>query len=368
MPVFAVGADMLDNLGNKDEHGRQARIGHHGRNLRISRTGGFSLRQAVKAGRIGLAANTSHGLRLSSALGRGTQVATQNGRFVLRGRYGTGPVKVNLSKSGLSASLASDVGRLNLTHPARSSAKLFGVQVRGRKAASINAAALVVSALVALIQFLVIAVVVIVKVLAWLGIWLVEVTGTLLARWQAARSERTFKARFEQLKGFTQGLDPTLLPDKASRMRLLGHVLLQSGTLDAGALQARLEEIAATLRSKRKGADLLTLAEPIELGAETTANMDSDRTQAWCLLAAQLLFDGEEPDTILEQFLALDDLCLAIGEKTEAQEELLALIAEAGGIRLTVNDEPGGMEDKSTPPRDISASRLAAPFLTSLRA
>jgi hypothetical protein len=62
----------------------------------------------------------SQGLRLSSALRRGTQVATRNGRFILR----------------------------------------------GRKAASINAAALAVSAPLTQIQVVVITVAVIVKILA----------------------------------------------------------------------------------------------------------------------------------------------------------------------------------------------------------
>src|SRR6056297_2971462 len=63
---------MIGNLGRKDRDGRQVRIEHRGRNLRASRTGGVALRQEVRAGRIGLTANTSKGLRLSSALGPGT--------------------------------------------------------------------------------------------------------------------------------------------------------------------------------------------------------------------------------------------------------------------------------------------------------
>ena len=87
---------MIGNLGKKDRDGRQVRIEHRGRNLRASRTGGVALRQEVRAGRIGLTANTAKGLRLSSALGPGTQVAMQNGRFVLRGVYGSGPLKFNI--------------------------------------------------------------------------------------------------------------------------------------------------------------------------------------------------------------------------------------------------------------------------------
>jgi len=191
---------MIGNLGNKDRRGRQARIGHHGRNPRISRTGGVSLRHAVRVGRVGLAVNSRHGLRLSSALGRGTQVATQNGRFILRGRYGKGPVKFNLSKSGVSASLASDIGRLNLTHPGRSSAKLFGVQVRGRKAASINVGVLAAAAVVAIIKMAVVLLVVSLKALVWLAAAFVETARALLERWQAARSKQAFQARLPSWK------------------------------------------------------------------------------------------------------------------------------------------------------------------------
>ncbi|TVQ41708.1 MAG: hypothetical protein EA370_01285 [Wenzhouxiangella sp.] len=240
---------MIGNLGNKDRRGRQARVGHHGKNLRISRTGGVSLRHAVKAGRIGLSANSKHGLRLSSALGRGTQVATQNGRFILRGRYGKGPVKFNLSKSGVSASLASDVGRLNLTNPGRSSAKLFGVQVRGRNAASINAAVLAAAAVVAIIKMAAVLFVVGVKALVWLVAALMEGAQTLLERWQAARSNQAFQARFAELEESTAVLDPSLLPDDASRMQLLGHVLLYSGSLNADQLQVRLEALGGSLQA-----------------------------------------------------------------------------------------------------------------------
>ncbi|TVS10671.1 MAG: hypothetical protein EA419_10225, partial [Wenzhouxiangella sp.] len=327
---------MLGNLGNKDRRGRQARIGHHGRKLRVSRTGGVSLRHAVRTGRIGLSANTSRGLRLSSALGRGTQVASQNGRFILRGRYGKGPVKFNLSKSGLSASLASDVGRLNLTNPGRSSAKLFGVQVRGRKAASINAGMLAATAVVALIKMAVVLLVVTAKALAWLVAAATESAQALLARWQTARSNKAFGAHYAELEAFTGGLDSALLPDDASRLRLIGHLLLNCGRFDSDQLKSRLQERGASLRSKRQRAELTALADPIELGSETTANMDLDRRQTWCLLAARGLFHGKDSETVLELFLALDDLCLAVDDRTEAQEDLLALIAEAGRIRLSV--------------------------------
>ena len=359
---------MLGNIGNKDRRGRQARIGHHGRNLRISRTGGVSLRHGVRTGRFGLAANTRHGLRLSSALGRGTQVASQNGRFILRGRYGSGPLKFNLSKSGMSASLASDVGRINLTHPGRSSAKLFGVQVRGRKAASINAVALVASAVVALIQMAFLLVIVAAKTLAWLVAALLEGVQHLSARWQEARDQRAFKARYAHLVDCTAILEAEHLPDNASRLRLLGHAALISASLQDQPLRTRLDDIGSKLRSKRRANALASLADPVTLGNESTGNMNPERLHAWCLLAARLLFEQRSNDEVLELFLALDDLCLAMGYKTEAQEELLGLIAEAGGLRLTPTDADGGLDVDAAPARRPAPAPLVVPFLRILLA
>ena len=354
---------MLGNLGKTDATGRQARIGHHGRHLRISRTGGVSLRHAVRAGRVGLAVNSRHGLRLSSALGRGTQVATQNGRFILRGRYGKGPLKFNLSKSGGSASLASQVGRLNLTHPARSSAKLFGVQVRGRKAASINAVVLGATALVALVRMATVLGIIVAKGLAWLLATLLAATQQLIAGWQAARDQRAFQKQHAAIRQCASALNPACLPDDASRLRLLGHALLRLGAADGDRLQAGLETIGATLRSKRQAALLQALAEPIRLADETTDQMDHPRLQAWCLLAAELLFEAAGEDSVLEQFLALDDLCLASGDKTEAQEQLLGLIAEAGGLRLTATSDSDDLLLDTPGTRRPTPARLVAPFL-----
>ncbi len=223
-------------------------------------------------------------------------MASQNGRFILRGRYGRGPVKFNLSKSGLSDSLASDFGRLNLTNPGRSSAKLFGVQLRGRKAALVNAVALLVAGIVALVQVMGIVLIVAAKALAWLLAAVIEGTHTVLSRWQAARSERAFESRFAELEACT-------------------HTLL---------------------RSKYRARELRALAEPIELGSENTANMDADRRQTWSLLAARSLFETKDSDRVLELFLSLDNLCRAVGDKSESQEELLALIVEVGRIRLNL--------------------------------
>ncbi|MFO8241481.1 MAG: hypothetical protein R6T90_10865, partial [Dissulfuribacterales bacterium] len=125
------------NVGKKDEYGKQRRIEHRGKYLRASRTGGVALRAQAKALGANLTANTTHGFRVSTTPLKNTQVALQNGRFVLRGRYSHGPFHFNLSKTGVSASTRNQLGSFNWVKPNRSSAKIFGVQLRGRKAANL---------------------------------------------------------------------------------------------------------------------------------------------------------------------------------------------------------------------------------------
>lgn len=118
----------------KGSDGRLKRIEYRGRHLRASRTGGVALRTQARAGGLNFTANTNRGVRVSTRIAKGTQAAFQNGRFVLRGRYGKGPNKVNLSKSGLSVSTKTEIGAVNWFKPRYSSAKIGGVQVRGKNA------------------------------------------------------------------------------------------------------------------------------------------------------------------------------------------------------------------------------------------
>ena len=307
---------MIGNLGKKDRDGRQVRIEHRGRNLRASRTGGVALRQEVRAGRIGLTANTSKGLRLSSALGPGTQVAVQGGRFVLRGRYGSGPMRLNLSKSGLSASLASDVGRLNLTHPGRSSAKVFGVQVRGKNAVWMNVAAMLVSALVLAVKL-----VVLFGIALFRGaVWLVGAIGAGMQRtaawWRARRQERAFEALMAAVRARAErvGEDGAAAPSRgdAARIAWLTELLARNGRTATGDDGSPVDGAPG---SATEAADYL-----------------DELAQAWRTAGA--LFAGKADDEVVELLLDLDDRCVAAGGRTVAQEEMLGVIAEAGGVRV----------------------------------
>jgi hypothetical protein len=122
-------------LGRKDKEGRQVRLEHRGEHIRASRTGGVAGRIEKKLGPVNATANTSKGVRLSTRVARGTHVALQRGRFRLIGRWKAGPMGINVSKSGASASLKTQTGTLNFIKPQYSSFKVGGVQVRGRKAA-----------------------------------------------------------------------------------------------------------------------------------------------------------------------------------------------------------------------------------------
>ena len=77
--------------------GHLKRIEYRGKYLRASRTGGVTLRYQGKAAGINFKVNSKRGTRVSKRIAEGTNVGFLNGRFVLRGRYGKGPTKLNLS-------------------------------------------------------------------------------------------------------------------------------------------------------------------------------------------------------------------------------------------------------------------------------
>lgn len=125
-------------LGRKDKEGKQVRIEHRGKYTRASRTGSVTLRAEKKLGPVNVTVNTSNGIRLSSRVGQGTRVALQNGKFRLIGRWNSGALGFNLSKTGLSTSVKNHAGTFNFIKPKYSSFKIAGFQLRGKKAAQIQ--------------------------------------------------------------------------------------------------------------------------------------------------------------------------------------------------------------------------------------
>lgn len=125
-------------LGRKDEDGKQVRIEHRGKYTRASRTGGVAVRAEKKLGPVNATANSSEGVRLSTRVARGTRVAFQDSQFRLIGRWKSGPLGFNLSKTGVSASVKNQAGTFNFIKPQYSSFKIAGVQMRGKKAAQLQ--------------------------------------------------------------------------------------------------------------------------------------------------------------------------------------------------------------------------------------
>jgi hypothetical protein len=124
----------MAGIGKKGKYGRQARIEYRGKHARLSRTGGAAVRNEMKSGSTGLTLNSQKGVRINTPVAKGIRAGFQNKNFFLIGRWSKGPFGLNLSKSGFSASLGLDGGRVNLIKPQYSSAKIAGIHFRGRKA------------------------------------------------------------------------------------------------------------------------------------------------------------------------------------------------------------------------------------------
>ena len=127
--------------------------------LRVSRTSAPNV--SVNPAR-GVTLNSAHGVRLSRSW-RGFNLALQNKRVILRGRWShkASGINLNLSKSGVSVSKRTALGTLNFSHPKRSSAKVAGIQIRGMDAAIINGIALLLQLALFVGELLV-------RALAWL--------------------------------------------------------------------------------------------------------------------------------------------------------------------------------------------------------
>ncbi|PKG43632.1 hypothetical protein [Psychroflexus sp. MES1-P1E] len=116
----------------------RTRIEYRGKNIRISRTSGVSATETISKDGYGATINTNHGIRLHKRLFKGARMGLQNGNFQFIGRFKGGPFNFNVSKSGVSTSIKNKRGSYNLFKPNYSSFKMGGVQVRGKKAATLQ--------------------------------------------------------------------------------------------------------------------------------------------------------------------------------------------------------------------------------------
>jgi hypothetical protein len=133
---------------------------------------------------------------------------------------------------------------------------------------------------------------------------------------------------------------------------LLAHLLLHAGLPSASPEEDGLADLVA----------------PRKIGSASTADLDLLDQMGWTWLATKALFASKNNEAIIELILALDDLCLAGGEKTEAQEGLLAIIAEAGSVRVTVPEGGAELVSLAERPDPEKSSELARPFRQALAA
>ena len=334
------------NIGKKDEHGRQRRIEHRGRHLRASRTGGVALRAQTQAAGVNLTANSSQGVRVSTAVGPGTQVALQNGRFVLRGRYGAGPLRFNLSKSGLSLSAKNRLGAFNLTNPNRSSAKIGGVQLRGQKAASMQAVYLVITTAFQLVRFAVGAAM-LAGQLVW---WLLGVLWAILAAipgWarEAVRALRNGRIRHRMQR--EAGRLSELPDDEEGLKTALALVYEGWGRGRAAGLFAEGHELGDAACSVASEMDALFNGLPAE-------ERSLDATMAHI---AEGLRRRLPPEDLPEAILATDERALEEGPRTRRQARMLEVLADFAGLRL----DAGEPEEKESPAESTEEPRKPTP-------
>lgn len=329
------------NIGRKDEYGKQRRIEHRGRHLRASRTGGVALRAQTRAAGVNLTGNTSRGVRVSATPAKNTQVAFQNGRFVLRGRYSAGPMRLNLSKSGLSLSARNRMGSFNLTNPGRSSAKIAGVQVRGKAAAQIQAVYGVFVGLGMLLKFTAQAAWFLLRLTITVigGLWnaLVAIPGVLGA---IARAVRNFRLR-RRVRRWARDRAPWPEHWDAEALQaalVLAYVAWGLGwparaltELWANDPEAPTQPKAEDLQRWQEIADALDARLP-EKGTE------QDVRTVFAALSEKICArvpDGARAELIFQA----DDLAQAHGTRTRRQDALIEIYCDFAELRLDVDPE-----------------------------
>lgn len=315
------------NIGKKDESGRQTRIEHRGRFLRASRTGGVALRAQAKAAGVNFTGNTAHGIRVSATPVKDTQVAFQNGRFILRGRYGRGPTKLNLSKTGVTVSSRTGIGTFNWIKPNRSSAKVAGIQFRGRNAVVLQSIYFVFSAVGLLAQMAVSALRLLAQVIVGVvrGIaWLIQATPPAV---QSLR-RRLRNGRLERLQ------------------RQFDHDVLDAfGRMNDAELQATTRLVFACWgRGEPATAEALD-AEGFERTIPMLSYVERKAPKGdWHLAVlgrvAEILSKRLTVPELGELLLTADEAALARGPRTVLQERMLEAFADFAGLQLEPASQP----------------------------
>jgi len=339
------------NLGKKDEYGRQRRIGHHGRYLRASRTGGVALRAQTRAAGLTFTGNTARGARVSATPVRNTLVAFQNGRFILRGRYGRGPLRLNLSKSGLSLSARNALGSFNLTNPLRSSAKIAGVQVRGRTAAILQAVYMAAALAVFLLQALVRLSVLVLQILLVVVGWLLQLACSVPGRVQDLRRRRR-NTRLTRLADALER-DHAALEDWTSA-GLIAALLLIVGARGRGEAMAsavaRFEDALGRADNERGLTSAVDALRPVADQLHPFAKRDAEDIEhdlALVVVVARRIRQRLPLEAVADILLEVDEQVLEDGPRTRLQDRMLEVFADFAGLRLEPSSEeaPEAVDD-----------------------
>lgn len=352
-------------VGEKDREGRQKRIEHTGPYLRASRTGGVALRAQGRVGAINVTGNTSQGLRVSTRLAKNTQVAFQNGRFILRGRYGSDAAKLNVSKSGFSISSKTPIGTVNWIRPGSSSAKIAGIQVRGKNAQIFHALYLVFWAVALVVKLAVLLLLGVVQLVAWLG-------GELVERYERAKAARE---RLDLSAADVAPVGERLLTERGielqreSRRDLFaalvfcmvalgrGRTVFDRAAAGMSALNTAAEyALAADVRVVGeqvagwlgRGADGMggaagSVGGVGTGGAEGAGNdgietLPPEEPLGVVYVLARAFAGRVDGATRAETLLSLDDACLAAGPRTRLQEAMLDVLAEGLGVGMMTEE------------------------------
>jgi hypothetical protein len=162
-------------MPSKDTKPRK-RIELRDKNIRVSRTGGAAATKTVSKDGHSATINTNHGIRLHKRLFKGARMGFQNGNFQFIGRYNSGPLNFNISKTGVSTSVKNKRGSYNLAKPNYSSFKLAGVQVRGKNAAILQLVYIIFTLTINIVKFIWYATISIIWLVFLIVKWFVDFT------------------------------------------------------------------------------------------------------------------------------------------------------------------------------------------------
>ena len=213
--------------------------------LRVSRTSAPNV--SVNPAR-GVTLNSAHGVRLSRSW-RGFNLALQNKRVILRGRWShkASGINLNLSKSGVSVSKRTALGTFNFSHPNRSSVKVAGIQLRGKNAAIIAGVSLLFEFALA-----------VGKLLVWALDWLLKMVVWPVLRWAAGVLQQLVPLLFWALAFALFDLPGQLLDLWRSRKEIgeksdNGGMIVREDNLSTQAPETQPTPRSAALDSKGEG-------------------------------------------------------------------------------------------------------------------